>query len=53
VDGQATEATLAALAEAFGVRRRAVRLVTGAASRTKLVDIDGGDPVTLDRLLSA
>ena len=40
VDGRATEAALAALAEAFGVRRRDVTLVTGATSRTKVVDID-------------
>lgn len=41
VDGQATEAALRALAEAFDVRRRQVSLVTGAASRDKVVDIDG------------
>ena len=40
VDGRATEAALVALAEAFGVRRRDVTLVTGATSRTKVVDID-------------
>lgn len=45
VDGKATEAALAALAEAVGVRRRDVTLVTGAAHRTKVVEIDaaGGD----------
>jgi uncharacterized protein YggU (UPF0235/DUF167 family) len=41
VDGQATEAALRALAEAFDVRRRQVSLVTGAASRDKVVDVDG------------
>lgn len=54
VDGKATEAALRALAEAFDVRRRQVSLVTGAASRDKVVDIDGppDDLVTrLDRLL--
>jgi uncharacterized protein YggU (UPF0235/DUF167 family) len=44
VDGQATEAALQALATAIGVRRREVTLVTGASSRTKLVDV-----VTSDR----
>jgi uncharacterized protein YggU (UPF0235/DUF167 family) len=39
VDGQATEAALRALAKALGVRRSGVSLVTGAVSRTKLVDV--------------
>jgi uncharacterized protein YggU (UPF0235/DUF167 family) len=50
VDGQATAAALAAVAAAFGVRRRAVTLVTGASSRTKIVDVAGADPAVLDRL---
>jgi uncharacterized protein (TIGR00251 family) len=52
VEGQANEAALAALARAFGVRRRSVTLVTGAASRTKIVDVDGGGQAVLDRLLA-
>ena len=52
VDGRATEAALSAIAAAFGVRRRAVTLVTGAASRTKIVEVAGADPADLDRLLS-
>jgi uncharacterized protein YggU (UPF0235/DUF167 family) len=51
VDRQATEAALAAVADAFGVRRRAVELVSGSTSRTKVVDIAGGDPAVLARLL--
>ena len=51
VDGRATEAALAALAAAFGVRRSAVTLVTGATSRTKVVDVAGGDADILARLL--
>ena len=51
VDGRATEAALAAVAEAFGVRRRAVTLVSGATSRTKVVDVEGGDPQRLADLL--
>src|SRR6266536_784389 len=43
---------LAALALAFGVRRRSVTLVTGAVSRTKIVDVDGGEQAVLDRLLA-
>ena len=52
VDGRATEAALHAIAAAFGVRRRAVTLVTGASSRTKIVEVAGADPADLDRLLS-
>lgn len=39
VDGRATEAALAALASALGVRRKEVALVTGATSRTKVVEV--------------
>ncbi|MGO8960123.1 MAG: DUF167 domain-containing protein [Streptosporangiaceae bacterium] len=52
VDGAATAAALAAIADAFGVRSGAVRLVSGAASRTKVVDVDGADPAVLVRLLA-
>jgi uncharacterized protein (TIGR00251 family) len=50
-DGRATEAALRALADAFGVRRSSVTLVTGATSRTKVVDVDGGSSDVLRRLL--
>jgi hypothetical protein len=53
VDGRATEAALAAVASAFGVRRRAVTLVTGATSRTKVIDVAGADQAALDRLLGS
>jgi uncharacterized protein YggU (UPF0235/DUF167 family) len=52
VDGKATQAALAAVAEAFGVRRRQVTLVSGATSRTEVVDVDGGDDGRLRELLS-
>lgn len=39
VDGAATEAALVALADALGVRRRHVRLVSGTTSRDKLVEV--------------
>jgi uncharacterized protein len=52
VEGKATEAALDAVATAFGVRRSAVTLVAGAASRTKIVDVAGGDPAVLERLLT-
>jgi len=52
VEGQATAAALSAVAAAFGVRPRAVTLVSGAASRMKIVDVTGADPAALDRLLA-
>jgi hypothetical protein len=52
VDGKATAAALAAVAEAFGVRPRAVTLVAGAASRMKVVDVPSADRAALDRLLT-
>jgi uncharacterized protein YggU (UPF0235/DUF167 family) len=50
VDGAATAAALAAVADAFGVRRRHVTLVTGATSRDKVVDVDADVPGVADRL---
>ena len=52
VDGRATEAALVAVAAAFGVRRRAVTLVAGATSRTKILEVEGADPATLTSLLA-
>jgi uncharacterized protein YggU (UPF0235/DUF167 family) len=52
VDGKATAASMAAVAVAFGVRPQAVTLVHGAASRIKIVDVDGADRAALDRLLA-
>lgn len=50
VDGRATEAALAAVAEAFGVRRRQVSLVSGPTSRTKAVEVEGGTDERLREL---
>jgi uncharacterized protein YggU (UPF0235/DUF167 family) len=52
VDGKAMEAALAAVAGAFGVRRSAVTLVSGASSRTKIIDVVTGDPCILADLLT-
>jgi uncharacterized protein YggU (UPF0235/DUF167 family) len=50
VDGRATEAARVAVADALGVRRAAVTLRAGAASRDKLFTVAvPDDSVTLDR----
>ena len=41
VDGKATEAVRRALAESLGVAPSAVRLVSGASSRHKVLEVDG------------
>jgi uncharacterized protein YggU (UPF0235/DUF167 family) len=41
VDGAATKAVLEAVAAAFGVRRSAVALVSGATARTKVLEVSG------------
>lgn len=41
VDGAANEALVVLLAEKLGVSRRDVRIVQGATSRAKIVEIDG------------
>ena len=41
VDGAANEALVALLAERLGVARRSVRVVAGASSRAKTVEVDG------------
>lgn len=56
VDGAATERALEAVAEAVGVKRRDVTLVTGRTARDKVVDIAGDTTelrVAIERLLGA
>ena len=53
VDGQATQAALAAVADALDVSSSDIRLVTGATSRTKVVDVQGADPQRVERLMEA
>ena len=43
VDGAANEVLVAWLAERLGVRRRDVRIVGGASSRTKRIEVTGLD----------
>lgn len=51
VDGRATEAALKALADAFGLALRELTLVSGATSRTKIVQISGDHQDRLQELL--
>jgi uncharacterized protein len=52
VDGRATEAALRALARALEIPRRDVRLVTGATSRTKIVEVPDACQTRLGELLA-
>ncbi|HVY09076.1 MAG TPA: DUF167 domain-containing protein [Mycobacteriales bacterium] len=52
VEGKANDAVLAEVARAFGLSRTGVRLVTGARSRTKLLELDGAEPEQLAALLA-
>jgi uncharacterized protein YggU (UPF0235/DUF167 family) len=47
VDGKATQAAMDAVADQLGVRRRSVRLVTGARARVKVIEVsDPPDDLT-------
>lgn len=50
VDGAANEALMILLADALDVPRRAVTLVAGASSRSKLVQVDGIASNAVERL---
>jgi uncharacterized protein YggU (UPF0235/DUF167 family) len=52
VDGRATQAAVRAVAAALGVRPAAVRLVSGATSRDKVVEVDPA-PVDLGDRVAA
>ncbi len=52
VDGAANDEARRAIADLFGVPRRRVRLVIGAASRTKHFEIDGVDADDVRRRLT-
>ena len=53
VDGAANEALVALLAEALAVGRRAVRIVSGASSRAKTVEIEGTSASAVMRLVDS
>ncbi|MCA1783666.1 MAG: DUF167 domain-containing protein [Dermatophilaceae bacterium] len=50
VDGAATAAVIEAVAAAFHLPRRAVRLVHGWTARTKVLELDGPTPMLRERL---
>ncbi len=50
VEGRANAAVVEAVAQAFGVRRSAVRLVRGTTGRDKLVEVDLPDQEAARRL---
>jgi hypothetical protein len=49
VDGAANEALERLLARELGVPRTGVRIASGATARTKVIEIDGADPVEVAR----
>jgi uncharacterized protein YggU (UPF0235/DUF167 family) len=51
VDGKATASALAALAKALGLRARDVALLSGATSRTKLVEIPDTAAIDFGKLV--
>lgn len=51
VEGKANQAMIEFLAGVFGVPRSAVRILSGATGRSKLVEVDGTDAETARRLL--
>jgi uncharacterized protein (TIGR00251 family) len=53
VDGAANEALVQLLADSLGVSRRSVRVVAGATSRTKTVEVDGTTEAAVRALTSA
>lgn len=53
VDGAANDAVVEAIAAALAVRRSGVRIVAGASSRTKIVEIEGLSPDELRARLDA
>ncbi len=50
VEGAANDALIALLADELDVSRRAVRIVSGATSRSKTVEVDGIESDLIERL---
>lgn len=52
-DGRANAAVTRALADAFDVAAAGVRIVSGHTHRTKIIEVEGGDPARLSGLLDS
>ena len=50
VDGAANEALIAFLADRLAISRRGVRIVAGATSRTKTIEVEGVSTAAVERL---
>jgi len=50
VDGRATDAAIAALADALGLRRATLSVRSGAASRDKIIAVTDAPPDLADRV---
>jgi uncharacterized protein (TIGR00251 family) len=53
VEGAANVALVELLADALGVARRSVRIVSGVTSRAKIVEVDGANVENIRRLARA
>lgn len=51
-DGRANDRLIRVLAAELGVSRHAVTVVSGATSRTKVIEVSGVDPARCDGLLA-
>jgi uncharacterized protein YggU (UPF0235/DUF167 family) len=51
VEGAANAALIAFLAKTLGLPRSALSIASGAGARLKLIDIEGCDPLSLERAL--
>ena len=51
VDGKANDECVRFFAELAGISRARVRIVTGATSRTKVIELEGVPQENLDRLI--
>jgi uncharacterized protein (TIGR00251 family) len=51
VEGKANDECIRFLAELAGIPRSRIRIITGAAARTKVINIEGADQEIVDALL--
>lgn len=51
IDGRANKAVCEAVADAFGLRRSQVRVISGQTGRTKVLEVEGEHQTRLQHLL--